>query len=294
MTVTHPLADGNPPDWASEWGQDKHGVFVGFTVGGVTQRLRWIVPGRFLMGSPEDEPGRFDDEGPVHEVAISEGFWLFDTPCTQALWQAVMGENPSRFQTQDRPVDTVRWDNVEVFLKRINARVPGLSLTLPTEAQWEYACRAGTQAALYNGLIDIDEDETAPALDPIAWYAGNSGGETHPVGLKAPNGWGLYDMLGNVLEWCADGLRTYEGSPKFNPIGATSIPALRGGSWNDPARRVRAAYRRWPHPDGRHGNHGFRCARGQGGAEPLLSPSSQLVERLVEEGRTAQRPTSST
>lgn len=110
----------------------------------VIQCLRWIPPGRFWMGSPKDEPERWDDEGPQHRVTISQGFWLFDTACTQVLWQAVMGSNPSAFKGADRPVETVSWNDCQDFLKRLNERLPGLDLSLPTEAQWEYACRAGT------------------------------------------------------------------------------------------------------------------------------------------------------
>lgn len=285
----HPLSDGNPPDWASEWGQDRHGVFVAFTVADVTQRLHWITPGRFMMGSPDDEPGRYDGEGPQHAVTISRGYWLFDTLCTQALWQAVMGGNPSRFKTPDRPVETVSWNGVQDFLGRINGLVPGLALTLPTEAQWEYACRAGTTTALYNGDMAILGDNNAPALDPIAWYGGNGGvgfdldhgvdtiawpdkqhphekAGTHPVGRKRPNPWGLHDMLGNVWEWCADAQRNYTAEPETDPRGqesAVALRALRGGSWRSNARDARAACRNRYHPDDRYVYIGFRCARVQ-------------------------------
>jgi formylglycine-generating enzyme required for sulfatase activity len=116
----HPLTKGCPPGWASEWGEDPYGVFVAFTLEGITQRLRWIPAGAFPMGSPEDEPGRWDHEGPQHTVYISRGFWLFDTPCTQALWEVVMGENPSRFRSPERPVEQVSWSGVQGFLARIN------------------------------------------------------------------------------------------------------------------------------------------------------------------------------
>ncbi len=112
VVTWHPLADGCAPEWACGWGQDAHGPFVEFSVEDVTQPLRWIPPGRFLMGSPEDEPGRFEDqESPRHLVTISHGFWLFDTPCPQKLWEAVMGENPSRFKNSERPVEQVSWED---------------------------------------------------------------------------------------------------------------------------------------------------------------------------------------
>ena len=225
------------PSWARAMGRDRYGLWAEIQVKGsssaaVVQRLRWIPPGQFLMGSPSDEPGRRNNEGPRHSVTITKGYWLFDTPCTQVLWQAVMGENPSRFQSLDRPVERVSFEDCENFLARLNESQPELELSLPTEAQWEYACRAGTETALYTGHIEIIGDANAPALDPIAWYAGNSGvdytlteGEnldfytdkqypetsagTHPVACKNSNAWGLYDTLGNVWEWCRDGQRDY-------------------------------------------------------------------------------------
>jgi formylglycine-generating enzyme required for sulfatase activity len=292
--LKHPLERGNPPGWASEWGQDREGAFVGFTVGGVTQLMRWIPPGRFLMGSPEDEPGRFGDEGPQHEVTIARGFWLADTLCTQALWQAVMGDdNPSEFKSPDRPVETVSWDDVQEFLKRINGAVPRLELRLPTEAEWEYACRAGTKTAIWTGDFKILGERNAPALDPISWYAGNSGVDfdldngvdssgwnekqyphtragTRLVGLKAVNPWGLYDMLGNVWERCTDHWHdSYDGAPadgaawtdeESNP---SDYQLVRGGAWSVDARAVRAAFRGRVRPGDRGGLLGFRCARVQ-------------------------------
>ena len=227
------------PDWANAIGRDRHGLFVEFGLpeGGPTQRMRWIPPGRFTMGSPEGEEGRSEDEGPQHAVTLAEGFWLFDTPCTQALWEAVMEKNPSRFKSPTRPVEQVGFDDVQAFLARLNERVPGLSLVLPSEAEWEYACRAGTETATYAGEMRILGERNAPVLDAIAWYGGKSGvgfelengfdssdwpekqhtfsrAGTHPVGQKKPNAWGLYDMVGNVWEWCADDRHeSYEGAP---------------------------------------------------------------------------------
>jgi formylglycine-generating enzyme required for sulfatase activity len=288
-TAWHPLASGNPPAWASEWGQDEHGVFVAFTLGEVTQRLRWIPPGRFMMGSPDGEPGRLDREGPQHKVYITLGFWLADTPCTQALWEAVMGNNPSRFNSPRRPVERVSWNDVQTFLHTINAKIPGLDLCLPTEAQWEHACRAGTGTALYSGGIEILGANNAPALDPIAWYGGNSGvgyeleegsdssrwpemqypnrkSGTREVGKKKPNPWGLHDMLGNVLELCADGKRTYRADTVIDPLGpmdAGAARVIRGGSWHDVARFCRCAFRYDDQPGDQYYDTGFRCARVQ-------------------------------
>nr|VFJ95887.1 MAG: Sulfatase-modifying factor enzyme 1 [Candidatus Kentron sp. LFY] len=131
------------PAWAQAWGKDEYGPWVTFQIGDVVQRLRWCPPGRFLMGSPKDEPGRWNNESPQHEVVLGEGFWLFDTPVTQKLWQAVMGDNPSRFKGDDRPVEQVSWDDTQAFIVWLNGKLPGLELSLPSEAQWEYClpCR---------------------------------------------------------------------------------------------------------------------------------------------------------
>ncbi len=245
------------PSWATGGtGTDKFGSWADLTLDGVTQRLRWSEPGSFMMGSPEDEEGLWAYEGPRHKVTLTKGFWLFDTPVTQALWEGVMGNNPSRFKGADRPVERVSWDDTQAFLDRINSRVPGLEFTLPTEAQWEYACRAGTDGPNYLGGAD--------RLAELAWYDENNGRETHPVKGKAPNDWGLYDMLGNVWEWCDDGRRAYDGAPVTDPAGSQqtgSSRALRGGSWNASARGVRAAGRVAVTPDDRDDNIGFRCAR---------------------------------
>jgi formylglycine-generating enzyme required for sulfatase activity len=295
----HPLVTGCPPQWASEWGQDRHGVFIAFTLDEITQRLRWIPPGRFLMGSPEEETSAlakedherewFEREHPRHPVFITKGFWLFDTPCTQALWEAVMGENRSEFKSPERPVENVTWEDVQGFMQRLNARIPGLALVLPSEAQWEHACRAGTETALYNGPIEILGDANAPALDSIAWYRGNSGVDfelengwdtsswqevqypnpksgTHPVKGKQPNAWGLYDMLGNVWERCADGLQSYGEDFAIDPVGpleAGAVRVFRGGSWLVDARLCRCAFRRRYRPGLRLYGLGFRCARVQ-------------------------------
>ena len=144
--------------------------------------MRWIKPGTFWMGSPEDEPGR-DDNEIRHQVTLSKGFWLADTPCTQALWQAVMGHNPSRFEDPKRPVENVSWNDTQSFFQKLNTEF-GISMSLPTEAQWEYACRAGTTEATYAGPIRILGENNAPILDEIAWYGGNSG-----HGFELKNGW---------------------------------------------------------------------------------------------------------
>jgi formylglycine-generating enzyme required for sulfatase activity len=296
--IEHPLQRGQAPEWASEWGHDELGPFAVLELDGekapaARQRFRYIPPGSFVMGSPADEPGRDSDEGPQHLVTLTQGFWMADTPCTQALWQAVMGSNPSRFQADQHPVETVSWDTVQEFLKTVNARVPGLEVTLPTEAQWEYACRADSQTAVYrsakgDGSIKILGDNNAPALGAIAWYGGNSQApkgiknahdssdwpekeiahkraSTQPVAGKLANEWGLYDMLGNVQEWCLDGPRDYRDQAETDPVGPTGggSRVLRGGSWISLARFVRCALRLHYPAGGEYNRLSFRLVRVQ-------------------------------
>ena len=270
---------GSPPSWASHWGRDQNGAWAEFTIDSsssssdehdavrprVVQRMRWIRPGRFLMGSPEGEAGQFSDEGPQHEVQLTSGFWIFDTPVTQELWRAVMGNSPSHFQGDRLPVEKVSWDDVQGFLERLNARFVEAMFVLPTEAQWEYACRAGTQAAYWFG----DDPEKLP---DYAWYSDNSSGKTQAVATKHCNPWGLYDMHGNVFEWCEDfGSDDYTSASNVNPTGpkAGHSRVLRGGSWLYTAPYARSAYRSYYAPGYRYYYVGFRCAQVQGGAEPI-------------------------
>lgn len=297
------------PSWAEAMGRDRFGLWVEFAVGEAKMRMRWIAPGTYRMGSPADEPGRREDEGPHHLVTLTEGFWLADTPCTQELWEGVTGRNPSRLVSPRRPVERVSWDEItEEFLPRLNERCPGLDATLPTEAQWEYACRAGTETATYAGPIEIVGERNAPMLEEIAWYGGNSGvgyeledghdsrdweekahahekAGTRIVGEKRANPWGLFDMLGNVYEWCLDGRRGYVDQPSEDPLGPmeeSSFRVVRGGSWDDSARYVRAAYRLGGHPSFAVEGVGFRLSRGQEsgparsrGAGPVRPPAGR-------------------
>ncbi len=232
-------------------------------VGGVTQRFVWIEPGSFLMGSPEDEAGRYDDEA-QHEVTLTKGFWLADTACTQELWQAVMGENPSAFKNNTHnPVENVSWYDVQQFIERLNLLVPGLCARLPTEAEWEYACRAGSTTPFSFG------DELTPELvnyDSQYSYAcgvqGERRGTTVPVKTLPANAWGLYEMHGNVYEWCADRYGDYANDPQVNPQGPPSVVSrvVRGGSWVSSGGSVRSAGRYWIEPGGRYLHVGFRIA----------------------------------
>jgi formylglycine-generating enzyme required for sulfatase activity len=139
-----------PAPWACDWGEDRHGLWMAFRYRDVRQCLRWIAPGEFQMGSPESEAERYDNET-QHQVILTQGYWLADTVCTQALWQAVLGDNPSHFKGEDRPMENVNWNDAQRFIARLNELVPGGGFRLPTEAEWEYACRAGTRMAFWFG-----------------------------------------------------------------------------------------------------------------------------------------------
>ncbi|WP_367155155.1 formylglycine-generating enzyme family protein [Methylomonas sp. HYX-M1] len=231
-------------------GRDRFGLFEDIEVLGQKLRMRWIEPGQFLMGSPPGEAGRGNDEQ-QHEVTLSQGFWLADTACTQALWQAVMGGNTSRFKGKDRPVEGVSWNDVQTFLTRLNGLQPALQLCLPSEAQWEYACRAGTATAYSFG-------------DAIRKEQVNfSGSNTVPVKSLPPNAWGLYQMHGNMWEWCRDGYAGYPPGPVTDPVGPEAdFRVLRGGSWISDARDCRSACRGRDRAGSSSRDCGFRLSRG--------------------------------
>jgi formylglycine-generating enzyme required for sulfatase activity len=205
-----------------------------------------------------------DAEAPQHEVTLTHGYWLGETPVTQALWVAVMGDNPSRFVGDALPVERVSWDDCQAFFDRLNSAFSCFAARLPTEAEWERACRGGTQGATWIG--ELSSKHSAPELDAIAWYFGNSGGTTHAVAGKAANPYGLYDILGNVWEWCADAPRTYSSASVADPIGHGSSRVYRGGAWRGSARYVRAADRLADEPGRRDDRLGFRLAGGPGRA----------------------------
>ena len=212
----------------------------------------WCPPGAFVMGSPAVEEGRLDNET-RHRVTLTKGFWMAKTETTQGQWESVMGDNPSQFKGMDLPVETVNWDDVQGWLGKMNERHPlpaGWKWELPTEAQWEYACRAGTETAF------------AGDLDEMAWYDSNIGSKTNPVGTKQANDWGLHDMHGNVFEWCRDWYGDYPSGVASDPKGSAmgSNRVTRGGGWSGNAAYCRSAKRNWSAPDGRSNNLGFRVA----------------------------------
>ncbi|MCB9833415.1 MAG: formylglycine-generating enzyme family protein [Planctomycetes bacterium] len=279
------LDPGTPLAWAKEAGVDGFGIWAEIVLGPARQRFRWVPGGSFIMGSPADEPGRDGDES-QHEVSL-DGFWLAEVPCSQALWEAVMDDNPSHFRSPDRPVEMVSWLDCETMMRKLAALIPGLEPRFPTEAEWECACRAGSTEATYAGPIEIRGENDAPVLDAIAWYGGNSGvgfelaggadssdwhdkqypygqAGSRPVGQKSPNELGLFDMLGNVDEWCADWYDSYPSGRSWNPPGPSSgvFRVDRGGSWNSDARNVRAASRDPRLPEITWHLQGFRLARG--------------------------------
>ena len=212
----------------------------------------WIPADEFTMGSPKSEADPRDNEAQV-KVTLSRGFWLGQTEVTQAQWQAVIGSNPSQFKGEALPVDQVSWRMAQGFLQKANAaaKLPkGWKLMLPTEAQWEYACRAGERGPYSGGRID-----------EVAWFKDNSGGTTHPVGKKKANAWGLHDMHGNVWEWCADkyGSDLQGGTDPEGPSSGVNR-VYRGGSWISNAAFCRAAYRYRSSPSFRLNSMGFRAA----------------------------------
>ena len=212
-----------------------------------------IPAGTFLMGSNEGD----SNEKPVHEVRISQPFYLGKYLVTQAQWEAVMGRNPSHFTGDlDRPVEQVFWEDVQDFIRRLNAKEGGAIYRLPTEAEWEYACRAGSTSRYSFG-------DDSRQLSEYGWYDNNSGDRTHPVGQRTPNAWGLYDMHGNVWEWVQDWYGKYAPEPVTDPQGPASGSSrvIRGGSWYYGAGNCRSASRLHAEPGPRLDNLGFRLLR---------------------------------
>ena len=208
-----------------------------------------IPAGEFMMGSGNGAA----DERPVHRVRISRSFEMGKYEVTQAQWEAGMGSNPGHYKGLNLPVENVSWEDVQQFIQKLNAPNDGYIYRLPTEAEWEYACRAGSTG------------DYAGALDAMAWYGSNAAGTTHPVGQKKPNSWGLYDMHGNVWEWCQDWFdgSYYTQSPSVDPRGpgAGSSRVLRGGNWVLGPGFLRSARRSGRTPGLRQNDLGFRLVR---------------------------------
>ena len=217
--------------------------------GGVKLELVLIPAGKFMMGSPATEKERLVNET-QHEVTLSQPYYMSQYLVTQEQYEKVMGANPSVFKAAKNPVEQISWSTAQDFCKKLSA-TSGKMVRLPTEAEWEYACRAGSTTADCFG-------DNENGLADYAWYAGNSGGTTHPVGEKKPNAWGLYDMHGNVWEWCQDLFGDYPASAATDPQGPAqgAHHVLRGGSWFTVAAGCRSAIRGIDLPVGRDAGFG--------------------------------------
>jgi len=216
---------------------------------GTSMEFVLIHPGTFTMGSSTGD----GDEAPEHQVTITKPFYLGKYEVTQRQWKELMGNNPSKFKGDNQPVDRVSWDDAQMFLRKLQEKT-GRKFTLPTEAQWEFAARAGTSSQW-----DFGNQESS--LGDYAWFEENSGNGTHPVGQKKPNAWGLYDLYGNVQEWCNDWYaEPYPQGDVSDPQGPNSghSRVLRGGAWGDDSAMVRPAYRNASGPGDRAPGNGFR------------------------------------
>ena len=278
--MVSPFAKGgtrgiSTPVWAENSNTDNFGQYADLSVKGVVQRLRWIEPGTFMMGSPESEKERRDNET-QREVMLTRGFWMADTAVTQALWQVVMGNNPGYFKGEQLPVESINWNDCQQFLRQLNETDSGLQARLPWAAEWEYACRAGTTTPFSFG-----ENITPDQVNYNGGYPYDGGKKgkyrTQTVAVKSlpHNKYALYEMHGNVWEWCQDKYQDDPGSdhqtdlwPGGNQpaeqVGQQSSAkrVLRGGSWFLQGGNCRSAFRRWYGPDFRNGSIGLRLSLG--------------------------------
>jgi serine/threonine-protein kinase len=243
-----------------------HGMDRTFAIArGVEMAFIWVPPGTFRMGTTTKKKSTHTDEGPKHTVVISKGFWMGTFEVTQAQWQAVMGGNPSSFVGADRPVDRISWNDALAFVSKLNAAAGSGQFRLPTEAEWEFVCRAGSTRSFYGGEINTVDCRNEDHLAPWGWYCYNSGDTTHAVGQLQPNGWGFYDMHGNVGEWCSDyyDQNYYEYSPTRDPQGPDSgrNRVLRGGGWDSRAWDCRSANRGRYGPGAKNNSFGLRIVR---------------------------------
>ena len=225
-----------------------------FTVNGVLFEMVRVEGGTFRMGATSEQGGDAErDEKPVHSVKLNT-FYIGKTEVTQALWQAVMGSNPSHFKGADLPVENVTWYDCQNFIQKLKS-LTGQKFRLPTEAEWEFACRGGNKSRGY-------KYSGSNNLGSVAWYNGNSGGKTRPVGTKAPNELGIYDMSGNVWEWCNDWYADYTANSQTHPTGpqSGSLRVCRGGGWDNYAGSRRSSNRSNSSPTNRSSSLGLRLA----------------------------------
>ncbi len=234
------------------------------SVNSIGMKFVLIPAGSFVIGSPPDEAGRGDDET-QHRVTLTKGFCMGVTEVTHGQWRQIMGNNPSHFQEcgDDCPVELVSWNDCQEFIRRLNHLEVGNRYRLPTEAEWEYACRAGSKMAFASGSITETGCGLEPNLATMGWYCGNSGKKPHPVARKKPNVFGLYDMHGNIWEWCEDWYGAYPSGHVTDPTGPSSGAGrlLRGGGWHEDATDCRSALRVGRPPGSKAGTIGLRLVR---------------------------------
>lgn len=247
--VTYNYDETPPAGGSVNDGQDKV-----YTVNGVSFKMIAVKGGTFTMGATSEQTGAESDESPTHSVTLSD-YYIGETEVTQELWSAVMGSNPSHFTgDMQRPVEKVSWNDCQTFISRLN-ELTGATFRLPTEAQWEYAARGGNKSKgyTYSGSNEIDD---------VAWYCDNSDITTHPVKTKAPNELGIYDMSGNVWEWCSDWYGSYSSAAQTDPTGpATGYRRMiRGGGCSFIASSCRVAMRSWWLPTDTSSSRGLRLA----------------------------------
>lgn len=219
---------------------------------GISIEMVKVEAGTFMMGATSEMKDPYDWEKPVHQVTLTNDYYMGKYEVTQALWQAVMGNNPSHFKGENLPVETVNWNECQEFISKLNS-MTGRKFRLPTEAEWEYAARGGKKSRGY-------QYSGSNSISDVAWYDGNSGSKTHPVGTKQANELGIYDMSGNVYEWCSDRYGFYSSSSQTNPTGAyfMSRRVGRGGCWDCNAWYCRSSFRNGSTPDSRDSGLGLR------------------------------------
>ena len=230
------------------------------TTNSVGMKFAFIPKGQFVMGTPPNEPGRYENEA-QHTVTLTHSFAMETMPVTQHQYLLVMGKNPSHFddwgssRREPNPVEKVSWDDAVAFCKKLSEK-EHVHYRLPTEAEWEYACRAGSTTMFFFG----DKEELT---GEYAWFKDNSDDITHPVGQKKPNAWGLYDMHGNVWQWCSDWFDAYPLHPVTDPVGPFDgkLRILRGGSWDYEPTSLRSGYRGRNGQSARYFNVGFRVVQ---------------------------------